>query len=192
MTQLGSSPSPTRTSPRRQAIPATETQTRTQTQALEPPRAQTDLESGATHIHNHQHQHQHQHTHCHTTPAPSDGLAYITETFNRATNLSSSPPSFHSSKTPGKGFHPCCGITDMNEPCQRNGDRVVYHDSSSTAIQRYCYQHDPTLVAVRRCLGFVEKKNRRCKITCSDSEIRPDGRPICNSHNRPNAKLVPH
>ncbi|KAF9122505.1 hypothetical protein BGW39_009707, partial [Mortierella sp. 14UC] len=80
----------------------------------------------------------------------------------------------------------CSGKTARNTPCQRDGVRP----DNSNPSKRYCHQHDPTLVASRRCLGIVRNERRQCFITCSESEIRPGGRPICNTHYRPGGKYV--
>ncbi|KAG0314833.1 hypothetical protein BGZ97_008901 [Linnemannia gamsii] len=80
----------------------------------------------------------------------------------------------------------CSGTTVGQTPCQRPGKNPV---TESNQVRYYCRQHDPRL-ADRRCLGYVASAHRQCFTTCSVKEIRAGGRPICNTHIRPGARLI--
>ncbi|KAK3810568.1 MAG: hypothetical protein J3R72DRAFT_75590, partial [Linnemannia gamsii] len=119
--------------------------------------------------------------------APSnqeENLTESTEPFKRPVNIS--PPSTSSANAPPNNLPRCAGKTAKNKPCQRDGVRTVDPNSNKS----YCYQHDPTHTATRRCLGIVRDGSRQCYVTCSDSEIRSDGRPICNYHYRGGTRYV--
>ncbi|KAG0314834.1 hypothetical protein BGZ97_008902 [Linnemannia gamsii] len=114
------------------------------------------------------------------------------------TNIPPSPSAFPNN------LPRCSGITVKKKPCQRDGINAITElsttaatatnkDSNNTSdavVRYYCYQHDPRLVGRRQCIGYVASEQRQCRITCSESEIRTGGRPICNRHFQLGARLV--
>ncbi|KAF9131844.1 hypothetical protein BG015_003806 [Linnemannia schmuckeri] len=101
----------------------------------------------------------------------------------------------NSSSAPRNNLPRCSGMTVKSTPCQRDGINPVMESStvnkdSDAVVRYYCYQHDPRMVVSRRCLGYVKSERRQCRITCSESEIRSEGRPICNTHYRLGARLI--
>ncbi|KAK3809711.1 MAG: hypothetical protein JOS17DRAFT_764914 [Linnemannia elongata] len=101
-----------------------------------------------------------------------------------------------SSSAPRNNLPRCNGKTVKNMPCQRDGVNAVTESPTSAnkdnnaVVRYYCYQHDPRLVSSHRCLGYVASEHRQCRVTCSESEIRTGGRPICNRHYRTGVRLV--
>ena len=73
----------------------------------------------------------------------------------------------------------CQGVTQENRRCRRIDTTNMGTDSMP---EFYCYYHNPRHAADLRCICKT-RKNRRCAVVCSDSELRkPDGRAICNYH----------
>ncbi|KAF8931325.1 hypothetical protein BGZ47_000139 [Haplosporangium gracile] len=100
-----------------------------------------------------------------------------------------------SSSAPRNYLPRCSGMTVKNTPCQRDGinpvrETFTANKDTNAVVRYYCYQHDPRIVASHRCLGYVKSERRQCRVTCSESEIRSEGRPICNTHYRPGARLI--
>ncbi|KAK3809712.1 MAG: hypothetical protein JOS17DRAFT_780328 [Linnemannia elongata] len=185
--------SSTRTPGRRQTPSSGDTQITQEIRAHIGPSRGTGVTHNLNHQHQHQHQYQLQHTHFHTTrPAQDDDLSQLTDHFHRAANIIAPVP-----RAP---FRRCNGFTTKNTPCQRHGDiSVVFNSTNSrnnnirdTETRHYCHQHEPRMSVDRQCLAIIHRKNRQCLVTCSPSEIRSGGRPICNTHYGTNAKLVPH
>ncbi|KAF9123082.1 hypothetical protein BGX30_001627 [Mortierella sp. GBA39] len=121
----------------------------------------------------------------------SDSVSY-----RNYTTANTNTPTSSSSSAPRNNLPRCSGMTAKNTPCQRDGINPVTESLTSAnkdnkaAVRYYCYQHDPRLAVSHRCLGYIASEHRQCRLTCSESEIRTGGRPICNRHYQLGARLV--
>ncbi|KAI7815770.1 hypothetical protein BC939DRAFT_88672 [Gamsiella multidivaricata] len=88
------------------------------------------------------------------------------------------------------GLPLCQGLVASNELCKRDGINEMF---GVAGVEYYCHQHDPQK-RHKQCHAFVKrekgKERRRCKMICSDSELRDGGRFICNRHFNFGAVLI--